>query len=119
MKAIKEIYKVDGMSCTACAASVNSMLSAVDGVISANVNFANQTVLVEFDPEKAPLKKLEEAVSKIGYNLITDKNLMADEDAREVRRFVEQQAILEAQAFAPQHLVRQGEQARIANPRLQ
>jgi len=86
MKAIKEIYKVDGMSCTACAASVNSMLSAVDGVISANVNFANQTVLVEFDPEKAPLKKLEEAVSKIGYNLITDKNLMADEDAREARR---------------------------------
>ena len=86
MKAIKEIYKVEGMSCTACAASVNSMLSAVDGVSSANVNFANQTVLVEFDPEKATVKKLEEAVSQIGYHLITDKNLMADEDAREARR---------------------------------
>jgi len=86
MKAIKEIYKVEGMSCTACAASVNSMLSAVDGVSSANVNFANQTVLVEFDPEKATVKKLEEAVSQIGYRLITDKNLMADEDAREAWR---------------------------------
>jgi len=86
MKAVKEIYKVEGMSCTACAGSVTSILSAVEGVSLANVNFANQTVLVEFDPEKASVKELEEAVSRIGYRLITDKNLMADEDAREARR---------------------------------
>ncbi len=86
MKALKEIYKVEGMSCTACAASVNSMLAAVDGVTSANVNFANQTVLVEFDPEKATVKQLEDAVSAIGYRLITNKELMADEEARDARR---------------------------------
>ncbi|MCX6288056.1 MAG: heavy metal translocating P-type ATPase [Bacteroidetes bacterium] len=86
MKTIKEIYKVEGMSCTACAASVNSMLSSVEGVISANVNFANQTVLVEFDQEKASLKQLEDAVAKIGYALITDKAVMADEEVREALR---------------------------------
>lgn len=86
MKTIKEIYQVEGMSCTACAASVNSMLSSVEGVVSANVNFANQTVLVEFDPEKASLKQLEDVVSQIGYSLITDKVLMADEEGRETRR---------------------------------
>ncbi|MCX6284934.1 MAG: heavy metal translocating P-type ATPase [Bacteroidetes bacterium] len=86
MKTIKEIYKVEGMSCTACASSVNSMLSSVEGVITANVNFANQTVLVEFDPEKASPKQLGDAVAKIGYSLVTDKALMADEEAGEARR---------------------------------
>ncbi len=86
MKSIKEIYKLEGMSCTACASSVNSMLSSVKGVQSANVNFANQTVLVEYDPETASVKQLEEAVSQIGYRLITDKELMADEEAREAKR---------------------------------
>jgi len=86
MKAIKEIYKVEGMSCTACAASISSKLSSVNGVNSANVNFANQTVLVEFDPEQASVKQLEEAVSKIGYRLLTDKDMMADEEAREAQR---------------------------------
>ncbi|MEI6889561.1 MAG: heavy metal translocating P-type ATPase [Bacteroidales bacterium] len=86
MKTSKEIYKVEGMSCTACAASVNSMLAAVEGVVSANVNFSNQTVLVEFDPEKASIKQLEDAVSAIGYRLITGKGMMADEESREAGR---------------------------------
>ena len=86
MKTIKEIYKVEGMSCTACASSVNSMLSSVGGVVTANVNFADQTVLVDFDPEKVTVKKLEEAVSKIGYRLVTDKEVTVDEEAREARR---------------------------------
>jgi len=86
MKTIKEIYKVEGMSCTACAASVNSMLSSVEGVTSANVNFANQTVLVEFDPELATIPMMEKAVSDIGYRLITDKEMIADEEVREAKR---------------------------------
>ena len=86
MKTIKDVYKVEGMSCTACSASVNKILSEVEGVAFANVNFANQTVLVEFDPEKASVKRLEDAVSAIGYKLVTDKELMADEESREAGR---------------------------------
>lgn len=86
MAIIREIYKVEGMSCTACAASVNSMLATVSGVSSANVNFANQTVLVEFDPEIAPVQQLEKAVAQIGYKLLTDKELIADEEEREAKR---------------------------------
>ena len=86
MKPIKEIYKVEGMSCTACAANINSKLSTVEGVASANVNFSNQTVLIEFDPEKASPRQLENAVSQIGYTLITDKAVLADEEVREARR---------------------------------
>ena len=79
MTKIKEIYKVEGMSCTACAGSVNSILATVEGVAMANVNFANQTVLIEFDPEIASVHQLEKAVAQIGYKLLTDKELIADE----------------------------------------
>jgi len=37
----------------------------------------------------------------------------------EIGCLVEQQAVFETQPLAAQHLVRQGQQARIANPRLQ
>lgn len=86
MKNLKEIYKIEGMSCTACASSVNSMLSSVPGVITANVNFANQTVLVEFDPEKTNTGEMAKAVEAIGYKLITDKGSFEDEEARERKR---------------------------------
>ncbi len=86
MTKIKEIYKVEGMSCTACAGSVNSILASVEGVAMANVNFANQTVLIEFDPETVSVQQLEKAVAQIGYKLLTDKELIADEEVREARR---------------------------------
>jgi Cu2+-exporting ATPase len=86
MKTVREIYKVEGMSCTACAASVNSMLSSVPGVKSANVNFADQSVLVEFDPETAHIPEMEKAVSSIGYKLLTDKRSLEDEESRETAR---------------------------------
>jgi len=66
MKTIKEIYKVEGMSCTACAVSVNSMLSSVEGVTSANVNFANQTVLVGLIRIRQAWSSSKNAVTRSG-----------------------------------------------------
>lgn len=39
---INTIYPVGGMTCAACAASVESMLQAQPGVLSANVSYANR-----------------------------------------------------------------------------
>ena len=50
---ITKTYPVTGMSCAACAVSVESMLQAEEGVKSAGVNYANGTATVEFDPAKA------------------------------------------------------------------
>jgi len=86
MKPVREIYKIEGMSCTACASSVDNRLSSLEGVLSANVNFASQSVLVEFDPEKTSVSEMEKAVGSIGYRLITDKEMMVDEEAREMMR---------------------------------
>lgn len=47
---IKKTFPVTGMSCAACASSVESMLATTEGVSSASVNFASSSVLIEYAP---------------------------------------------------------------------
>ncbi|PKL80467.1 MAG: copper-translocating P-type ATPase [Ignavibacteriae bacterium HGW-Ignavibacteriae-4] len=72
-KTVKRIFPVKGMTCASCASSVESMLSYVEGVVSANVNFSTNSVLVEYK-EDLELEMLEEAVKSIGYELIIDQS---------------------------------------------
>lgn len=71
MKLQKEIYGVEGMSCASCATSVQSMLGSLPGVLSANVNYASNQVVVEFDPKLVTPAGMEKAIDSIGYKLIT------------------------------------------------
>lgn len=68
----RNTFPVLEMTCAACAISVESMLKATEGVASASVNFANQTALIEYDPEKAKPQDLRQAVQSIGYDLVVD-----------------------------------------------
>ena len=77
---ISNTFPVTGMTCAACASSVESILSNTEGVISANVNFASASVLVEYEAETTPAD-LQGAIRSIGYDLIIDA-----EDPAEVQR---------------------------------
>ncbi|RAI93941.1 heavy metal translocating P-type ATPase [Algoriphagus yeomjeoni] len=68
----KETFPVTGMTCAACASSVETILQYTDGVKSAQVNFASSTVLVEYTDEINP-EGLNDALTAIGYGLITEK----------------------------------------------
>ncbi|SFT52262.1 Cu2+-exporting ATPase [Algoriphagus locisalis] len=68
----KETFPVTGMTCAACASSVETILTYTDGVKSAQVNFASSTVLVEYT-DKISAKGLNEALEAVGYGLITEK----------------------------------------------
>ncbi len=70
----KETYQVEGMSCASCAKSVESMLSSLQGIKQANVNYANASVLVDFDENTVSPSEMVKAVNDIGYKLIIDKN---------------------------------------------
>jgi Cu2+-exporting ATPase len=67
----KQTFPVTGMTCAACASSVETILQYTDGVKSAQVNFASSTVLVEYSDEINP-DGLNEALTAIGYGLITE-----------------------------------------------
>ena len=77
---IKRSFPVTGMSCAACAVSVESMLQSVTGVKKAGVNFANQTAWVEYNKEKVSPETLRNTIQSIGYDLITD-----EENAKELQ----------------------------------
>ncbi len=60
---------VDGMTCTGCADSVARVLADVDGVITAEVSFAQEEALLSYLPDQVDLPFLQEKVARAGYSL--------------------------------------------------
>lgn len=77
---------VEGMSCAACSASVESMLNAQQGIMEANVNLAQNTVKVKWIPENIGLSQMKKAIQSVGYDLIIDEKESSDEALEESRR---------------------------------
>ena len=67
----KKSFPVTGMTCAACASSVESILSHTDGVNEATVNFASNSVLVDYDANVSE-EKLQNALREVGYDIIID-----------------------------------------------
>ena len=74
---------VSGMSCAACARSIENQLAATAGVTSAHVNFATSTATVEFDPARAAVRSLVDAIEELGYEV---PQPVAGEDVEEQAR---------------------------------
>lgn len=95
MPLVKERFAIDGMTCASCASSVESILDHVDGVKKAVVNFADSSVMVEYEPAVANDEKLKEAVDSIGYTLITpDDSQAASQEEIEAARLKDAKAKL-------------------------
>ncbi len=65
-------FPVTGMTCAACASSVESTIGAQKGVEKAEVNYATQSVKVAFHPEIVQPVSLQQSVQSVGYDLIID-----------------------------------------------
>jgi len=67
------LIKVSGMACAACTAAVERSLLNLDGIASASVSLAAETVTVEYDPEKLRLSDMERAIRDAGYDVADEK----------------------------------------------
>ena len=65
----KKAFKIEGMTCSACANRVERVVKKLEGVGSASVNFATETLSVEFDEGKLNNENIEAAVVKAGYGV--------------------------------------------------
>lgn len=65
---VKAGFKVAGMDCASCAATVKKAVQSVEGVKQADVSFAMGKMVVDYDPGKASPDKIREAVKKSGYD---------------------------------------------------
>ena len=73
METKKTVIPVKGMTCVNCAAAIQKDISKLVGVKSANVNFANEKAVVEFDPSLVGLNKFIASIEELGYQPVTEK----------------------------------------------
>lgn len=66
----KETIKITGMTCAACAARVEKVVSKMAGITSASVNFATESLSVEYDEGVASRQKINEVIEKAGYGTV-------------------------------------------------
>lgn len=65
---MKEVLKVEGMSCNHCVNSIETSVGSLNGVTEVKVNLANNEVAVEFDNE-ATLQQIKDTIEDQGYDL--------------------------------------------------
>lgn len=68
-------FKIGGMSCSACANRIEKVVSKIDGVKEANVNFATETLTVNYDDKVITKADIEQQVEKIGFKI--EKNIQS------------------------------------------
>jgi Cu2+-exporting ATPase len=86
---MKEQYKVAGMTCAACAISVESYLKPQKGIIAVAVNYPNQSVTLEYDKNQISLEDISQKIKEIGYTLILGKS----EDTQKVFEALEEKRL--------------------------
>ena len=77
---IKKQYPVTGMTCAACAGSVESILGSQPGVVKAGVNFATQTVQVEYIPSITAPDNMKQVLQTVGYDIMIEETEEAKEE---------------------------------------
>ena len=65
---------VVGMACSSCSANVERTLRSIGGVVSASVNLASRSALVEWDPAVVSLEQMKAAVNGIGFDLVIEQD---------------------------------------------
>ena len=67
---MKTTLKIGGMACGGCVASVQRVLSAIDGVQRAEVSLAENAATVDYEPARVTPDQLRAAVEDAGYDVL-------------------------------------------------
>jgi Cu2+-exporting ATPase len=85
----KQEIPVTGMSCAACAVSVEKTLASNPGVKKASVNYANNSAWLEWDDREVSLDNLQQKVKASGYDLLIED--IQEEDLENLQKEAYQQ----------------------------
>jgi Cu+-exporting ATPase len=88
MKNAEEVeLPIGGMTCAACARTVERQLAGSPGVEKASVNFATKIASVSYNPAQTRVEDLVAAVEEVGYEVPSVPQEIAEAaEARELRR---------------------------------
>jgi Cu+-exporting ATPase len=76
--------KIEGMTCAACAKTIERITKKLPGVVEANVNFATEKLNISFEPSKVRTSDIKKAIEKGGYKALEDEsNVDNDKEKKE------------------------------------
>lgn len=81
IRTVKEEYKVKGMTCASCVNTVEKTLKQISGVITASVNFATETVRIEYIPTIVDYREMKKRISSVGYEMLPIKEISMDPES--------------------------------------
>lgn len=76
----KVVFKVTGMSCAACASSVERILSRIDGVEEVIVNLSDSTVQISYNEKMVTPAHMNKILSEVGFGIIESENFTAEDE---------------------------------------
>ncbi|MBU4315298.1 cation transporter, partial [Patescibacteria group bacterium] len=68
----KITIKIQGMHCASCAANITHALEKGNGIISANVNYALEEAMVEYDERQTGLVDIHQIIKDQGYKVMQE-----------------------------------------------
>ncbi|MFH0849705.1 MAG: copper ion binding protein, partial [Candidatus Bathyarchaeota archaeon] len=72
------VIPVKGMHCATCAQTITKNLYRKEGVVKADVNYATEKAVVEFDPDRISVEEIGDAIREVEYEPV----LPSDKDTR-------------------------------------
>ncbi|MFW9924055.1 MAG: heavy-metal-associated domain-containing protein [Candidatus Thorarchaeota archaeon] len=69
MKTEKIQYKVSGMHCNGCAASIGKAVGRIEGIQKVEADFKKGLAVVEYDNKKVTKEKIIETIENLGYKV--------------------------------------------------
>ena len=75
-------FKVEGMTCSACANRVERVTQKIEGVELAVVNFATEKLTIKLDADVASYGQVKAAVEKAGFQLVSEEDTIKGEEKK-------------------------------------
>ncbi|MBU5590401.1 heavy metal translocating P-type ATPase [Clostridium sp. MSJ-4] len=67
-----KVFKIEGMTCAACAKAVERVTRKMDGVEEANVNLATEKLNITYDGQKVKEEDIQNTISNAGYKALKE-----------------------------------------------
>jgi Cu+-exporting ATPase len=71
---IKGTFPIVGMHCASCASIIERTLNKIDGIEFIEVSLGNESITLEYNPNKVSIESLNKEIQPIGYTIIEETN---------------------------------------------
>ncbi len=78
----EKTLKIDGMTCAACAKTIERVTRKINGVNDSNVNYATEKLNICYEPEKVRMTDIKQAVERAGYKVTEEESAVDDDKER-------------------------------------